>query len=107
MTVRIAAVGDIVLQQPEAEKLFEPSSAVLRAADVAIGQIEVPHTTSTETTGITVPSPPADPEALRAMAQAGFTVGTAALNGDFPARSSRLADQLAFIAEEARARRGN
>ncbi|WP_046869166.1 4-hydroxythreonine-4-phosphate dehydrogenase [Microvirga massiliensis] len=35
---------------------------------------------------------------------AGFTVGTAALNGDFPARSRRLADQLMFVAEQALAR---
>ena len=94
MTVRIAAVGDIVLQQPEAEKLFEPSSAVLRAADVAIGQIEVPHTTSTETTGITVPSPPADPEALRAMAQAGFTVGTTAGNHAFDLGTKGVIDTI-------------
>jgi poly-gamma-glutamate synthesis protein (capsule biosynthesis protein) len=94
MTVRIAAVGDIVLQQPETEKLFEPSSAVLRAADVAIGQIEVPHTTSTETTGITVPSPPADPEALRAMAQAGFTVGTTAGNHAFDLGTKGVIDTI-------------
>jgi 4-hydroxythreonine-4-phosphate dehydrogenase len=33
---------------------------------------------------------------------AGFTVGTAALDGAFPARSSELADQLAFIVEQSR-----
>jgi 4-hydroxythreonine-4-phosphate dehydrogenase len=32
---------------------------------------------------------------------AGFTVGTAALDGAFPARSTKLVDQLAFIAEQA------
>jgi len=32
---------------------------------------------------------------------AGFTVGTAALDGVFPARSTALADQLAFLAEQA------
>jgi poly-gamma-glutamate capsule biosynthesis protein CapA/YwtB (metallophosphatase superfamily) len=94
MNVRIAAVGDIVLQQPETEKLFEPSSAILRAADVAIGQIEVPHTTSTETTGITVPSPPAEPEALRAMAQAGFTVGTTAGNHAFDLGTKGVIDTI-------------
>ncbi|MER7606456.1 CapA family protein [Nocardioides sp. NPDC127503] len=94
MTVRIAAVGDIVLQQPETEKLFEPSSAILRAADVAIGQIEVPHTTSTETTGITVPSPPAEPEALRAMAEAGFTVGTTAGNHAFDLGTKGVVDTI-------------
>lgn len=94
MTIRIAAVGDIVLQQPEPEKLFGPSSGVLRAAEVAIGQIEVPHTTSTETTGITVPSPPADPEALRAMAEAGFTVGTTAGNHAFDLGTKGVIDTI-------------
>jgi hypothetical protein len=33
---------------------------------------------------------------------AGFTLGTAALDGAFPARSTHLTDQLAFIVEQAR-----
>jgi 4-hydroxythreonine-4-phosphate dehydrogenase len=35
---------------------------------------------------------------------AGFTVGTAALDGAFTARSTHLTDQLAFIVERARPR---
>jgi DNA-binding NarL/FixJ family response regulator len=45
------------------------------------------------------------PERIAAVIQAGaagFTVGTAALDGAFPARSTHLADQLAFIVEQAR-----
>ncbi|GGR46360.1 poly-gamma-glutamate synthesis protein (capsule biosynthesis protein) [Nocardioides luteus] len=94
MTVRIAAVGDIVLQQPEAGKLFGPSTEVIRAADVAIGQIEVPHTTSTETAGITVPSPPAEPEMLQSMAEAGFTVGTTAGNHAFDLGTKGVLDTI-------------
>ncbi len=47
------------------------------------------------------------PERIAAVTQAGaagFTVGTAALDGAFPARSTQFADQLAFIVEQARPR---
>jgi 4-hydroxythreonine-4-phosphate dehydrogenase len=47
------------------------------------------------------------PERIAAIIDAGaagFTVGTAALNGGFPARSPGLVDQLTFIAEQALAR---
>ena len=39
--------------------------------------------------------------AIKKAGAAGFTVGTAALDGAFPARSTRLVDQLTFIAEQA------
>jgi hypothetical protein len=39
--------------------------------------------------------------AVIAAGAAGFTIGTAALDGAFPARSTRLVDQLTFIAEQA------
>jgi len=44
------------------------------------------------------------PERITAVIKAGvagFTVGTAALDGAFPARSTALADQLAFIIQQA------
>jgi 4-hydroxythreonine-4-phosphate dehydrogenase len=47
------------------------------------------------------------PERIAALIEAGaagFTVGTAALDGVFPARSPKLADQLAFIVEQASSR---
>ena len=46
--MRIAAVGDIVLQLDQHDERFVPSAPVITAADVAIGQIEVPHTTAAE-----------------------------------------------------------
>jgi 4-hydroxythreonine-4-phosphate dehydrogenase len=39
--------------------------------------------------------------AVIAAGAAGFTVGTAALDGIFPARSSALSDQLAFLVQQA------
>ncbi len=74
------AVGDIVLQMSAHDAYFAPSAPVLRSADLAIGQIEVPHTTESDVAGITIPSPPSDPEALASMARAGFAIGTVAGN---------------------------
>jgi poly-gamma-glutamate capsule biosynthesis protein CapA/YwtB (metallophosphatase superfamily) len=94
--ITIMAVGDIVLQRPDPASFFGPSADVLRTADLAIGQIEVPHSYSTEVTGITVPSPPAEPEALRAMADAGFAVGTTAGNHAFDVGTTGVTDTIAF-----------
>ncbi len=92
--MRIAAVGDIVLQLDQHDERFVPSAPVITAADVAIGQIEVPHTTETDVVGITVPAPPADPDALGAMARAGFTVGTVAGNHAYDLGTRGVIDTL-------------
>jgi len=41
----VLAVGDIILDEPGLEGCFAPAAPVVRAADVAIGHVEVPHTT--------------------------------------------------------------
>ncbi|MCX0275098.1 CapA family protein [Nocardia zapadnayensis] len=79
-TCTILAVGDLVLDEPDPASYFAPSAAVLRAADLAIGHIEVPHSTSTVQASTDVPAPPADPKALDAVADAGFAIVTLAGN---------------------------
>ena len=59
-SLTIMAVGDLVLDEPDMDAYFTHSTAVLRSADLAIGQIEVPHTTSTESASVDVPAPPPD-----------------------------------------------
>lgn len=83
MSARIVAVGDIVLQFDDPNPYFAPTAGITAAADVAIGQIEVPHTTETAVTAITVPAPPARPEDLGAMARAGYDIATIAGNHAF------------------------
>jgi poly-gamma-glutamate capsule biosynthesis protein CapA/YwtB (metallophosphatase superfamily) len=95
-SITIMAVGDVVLQRPDPAWFFEPSAPLIRSADLAIGQIEVPHSHSTETTGITVPSPPADPDALQAMAESGFSVGTTAGNHTFDVGTKGVVDTVDF-----------
>lgn len=79
-TCTILAVGDLVLDEPDPASYFAPSTGVLRAADLAIGHIEVPHSTSTVQASTDVPAPPADPAALGAVADAGFAIVTLAGN---------------------------
>jgi poly-gamma-glutamate synthesis protein (capsule biosynthesis protein) len=78
--VRIAAVGDLIVDRPEPDSFFEASASVLLAADVTIGQLEVPHAITQTVATVDVPAPPADPAHLAAIARAGFDVLTLAGN---------------------------
>jgi poly-gamma-glutamate synthesis protein (capsule biosynthesis protein) len=78
--VRIAAVGDLIVDRPKPDSFFEASAGVLRAADVTIGQLEVPHAVTQTVATVDVPAPPADPAHLAAIARAGFDVLTLAGN---------------------------
>lgn len=93
-TISILAVGDLVLDEPDPDRFFAPSAEVLRAADVAIGQIEVPHSTSTEVASNDVPAPPADPEHLGAAARAGIAIGTLAGNHIYDCGPQGIADTI-------------
>ncbi|MCX7520702.1 CapA family protein [Microbacterium sp. STN6] len=78
--IRIAAVGDLIVDRPNPDQFFTAASSLLRAADVAIGQLEVPHATTRTVATADVPAPPADPAHLAAVARAGFDVLTLAGN---------------------------
>ena len=41
--MRILMVGDLILDEPNADAFFAAAAPVLRDADVAIGHVEVPH----------------------------------------------------------------
>jgi len=94
--VTIMAVGDLVLDEPGMDAYFAPSAQVLRAADLVIGQIEVPHTTSTESASVDIPAPPADPENLRAAAEAGVAIGTLAGNHIYDCGAQGISDTIAY-----------
>lgn len=79
-SLRIAAVGDLIVDRPDPDEFFTASAPVLRAADLTIGQLEVPHATTTAVATVDVPAPPADPAHLAAVARAGFDVLTLAGN---------------------------
>lgn len=72
--------GDLVLDVPDADHWLAGIAPALRAADLAIGHLEVPHTRrGTELAG-DVPAPGADPDELAALPRAGFAAVTLAGN---------------------------
>ncbi|MFK4835738.1 CapA family protein [Microbacterium sp. ZW T2_14] len=80
----IRAVGDLVLEREDARPLLAPAREVLRASDLLIGQLEIPHIDAdvdgavVQTTD--VPALPGPPSALDALADAGFGILTLAGN---------------------------
>jgi Bacterial capsule synthesis protein PGA_cap len=77
---RLLLVGDLILDEPRPEALFDPSRHVLAAADLLVGQVEVPHSRRGALQSTDVPARPSDPDNLGALAEAGFRVATLAGN---------------------------
>ncbi len=93
-TVTIMAVGDLIVDEADPGSFFEPSAALLHSGDVVIGQIDVPHSNSTEVTAV-ISAPPAAPENLAAVAAAGIDILTLASNHTYDAGGQGVADTLA------------
>jgi poly-gamma-glutamate capsule biosynthesis protein CapA/YwtB (metallophosphatase superfamily) len=98
-SITIMAVGDLVLDEPDAPFFFAPSRDVLRSADLAIAQIEVPHTYSMESSSVDVPAPPADPVNLQAAADAGFAIATLAGNHIYDCGRQGIEETIRFSNE--------
>lgn len=71
--VNLLLAGDLILDLPDADHWLSGIAPAIRAADVAIGNLEVPHSRSTVELRGDVPAPGAPPENLDAIARAGFT----------------------------------
>lgn len=95
----IALTGDIILDVPEPDHWLSGIAPILRAADVAIGHLEIPHTRrGTEMVG-DVPAPGADPAALAALPRAGFTAVSLAGNHMADQGADGITDTLAGLAQ--------
>lgn len=92
-------VGDIILDEPNPDLLFNPSRAVLKRGDVVIGHVEVPHTRRGSEQSTDIPAPPADPDHLRALANAGFHVATLAGNHINDSGPLGITDTVATLRE--------
>lgn len=88
----IFATGDLVLERENCSDLFAPSAPLLAEADIVIGQLEVPHTNTTEVMSTDVPATPAPPAALDDVVAAGFDVVTLAGNHVFDLGAQGIAD---------------
>ncbi len=72
--ITVAVTGDLVLDEPDAGYWLSGIAPALRLADIAIGHLEVPHTTSTAELGGDVPAPGAPIQNLGAIRDAGFAM---------------------------------
>jgi capsule synthesis protein PGA_cap len=78
--MQLTFAGDLILDEPDPDHWLAGIASSLQEADVAIGHLEVPHTTSTEELEGDIPAPAAPPEHLAALLRAGFDAVTLAGN---------------------------
>jgi poly-gamma-glutamate synthesis protein (capsule biosynthesis protein) len=97
--MRLLLLGDLILDEPDPDSFFEPSSELLRSADLVIGQVEVPHTARGVPSSVDIPAPPADPAHLGALARAGIGVATLAGNHIFDSGPNGIEDTIAALHE--------
>jgi poly-gamma-glutamate capsule biosynthesis protein CapA/YwtB (metallophosphatase superfamily) len=96
-SLRIMMVGDLVLDEPQADRFFDAARQTLKTADVLIGHVEVPHTTrGVESVG-DVPAPASDPENLAALKNAGFHMASLAGNHVHDRGAEGIADTVAML----------
>jgi len=89
--------GDLVLDEPDADYWLAGIAPALRRADLSIGHLEVPHTSSAHELGGDVPAPGAPPENLAAIAEAGFGMVSLAGNHMADCGPQGIADTIAGL----------
>jgi poly-gamma-glutamate capsule biosynthesis protein CapA/YwtB (metallophosphatase superfamily) len=94
--VKIAFVGDLILHAPDPLGYFARCRDAI-AADVAVAQIEWPHTTRGAVCALEVPAPAAPPANLAALAELGFRVATVASNHTFDQGPYGVEDTLSEL----------
>jgi poly-gamma-glutamate capsule biosynthesis protein CapA/YwtB (metallophosphatase superfamily) len=95
--VTIVLAGDLVLDVEDADHWLAGIAPALRAADLAIGHLEVPHTRRGTELGGDVPAPGAPPENLGAIGRAGFAALTLAGNHMADCGPEGIEDTLAGL----------
>lgn len=95
--ISIVLAGDLVLDEPDAPHWLSGIAPALRAADLAVGHLEVPHTRSTAELSGDVPAPGAPPENLVALGEAGFSMLSLAGNHIADCGAQGIADTRAGL----------
>jgi poly-gamma-glutamate synthesis protein (capsule biosynthesis protein) len=93
----IALTGDLVLDLPDPDHWLSGIVDAIRAADVAIGHLEVPHSRSKVELAGDVPAPGSDPANLAALQRAGFDAVTLAGNHIADCGPDGIADTIAEL----------
>ena len=89
--------GDLVLDVERPDHWLSGIAPALRAADLAIGHLEVPHTTRGHELAGDVPAPGAPPENLDAIQRAGVAALTLAGNHIADCGAEGIADTIAKL----------
>lgn len=92
--LKIVLTGDLVLDVPDADHWLGGIAPAVRAADIAIGHLEVPHTRRGVELAGDVPAPGAPPENLTALVRAGFAAVSLAGNHIADCGAEGIADTL-------------
>ena len=95
--INIVMTGDLVLDVEGADHWLSGIAPALRAADVVVGHLEVPHTLRGRELSGDVPAPGADPAALGALPRAGFTAVTLGGNHIADCGPEGIADTIAEL----------
>lgn len=91
--------GDLILDEPDPDYWLGGIASHLRQADLAIGHLEVPHTSHSAAAGDDIPAPGANPAHLPALARAGVGVVTLAGNHIADLGATGIADTLQGLAD--------
>lgn len=93
----LVVTGDLVLDEPDADHWLAGIAPAIRAADLAVGHLEVPHTLRGHELQGDVPAPGAPPENIAAIAAAGFAMLSTAGNHIADCGADGIADTLAAL----------
>lgn len=93
----IVLAGDLVLDEPDGDYWLSGIAPALRAADLAVGHLEVPHTHRGAEMRGDVPAPGAPPENLAAIARAGFGLMSLAGNHIADCGAEGIADTISGL----------
>src|ERR1051325_2132769 len=89
----VLATGDLIIDEPNPDRYFDPSRATLAAADVLVGHVEVPFTLAREGSP-NVPREARDPAKLSTLGRAGFHVASLSANHLFDEGATGVRDTL-------------
>lgn len=92
-------VGDLMLDDPDYDAYFAPSRELLRSADIAVGQVEWPHTPRGMVCVVDIPAPAVPVEHLDALQASGIEVATLACNHMFDQGPWGVLDTLEGLRE--------
>jgi len=97
-SMTMLAVGDLILDKPNAEFFFALAAPVLKTADVVVGHGETLFTSRGVNTFVEmIPAPPNDPSNMSAFPFAGFNVVTLAGNHVWDSGAPGIEDTIAGL----------